>query len=46
MNSPSVKQVQEKYKDLFQYLTKHSGMPVTSTLDVMLIYFTLYAEVG
>ncbi|KAF2887687.1 hypothetical protein ILUMI_18486 [Ignelater luminosus] len=46
LESPPGKQIQEKYKDLYLYLTRHTGMTINSTLDVMLIYFGLYCEVS
>ncbi|KAL2734139.1 prostatic acid phosphatase-like [Vespula squamosa] len=44
LKSPEIKKINQKNKHLYDYLTKKTGMSVTSLKDVDHIYDTLYIE--
>lgn len=44
MNSEQMKKYNEKYKELYNYLTNHSGREVKNVDDVLYLYDTLHIE--
>ncbi|XP_049781921.1 prostatic acid phosphatase-like [Schistocerca cancellata] len=44
MNSEHMKKYNEKYKELYSYLTNHSGREVKNVDDVLYLYDTLHVE--
>ncbi|XP_012268558.2 prostatic acid phosphatase [Athalia rosae] len=44
VNSPEMREINERNKDLYEYVTKNSGNLITSILDIERVYDTLFIE--